>query len=78
MRMTQIKIFSETTYESRQPADAMTIEKLQKKINNFLEENDGKIIVKDIKYKVQSPNPHQSFVLQTKFWTVMIIYDVKG
>lgn len=41
-----------SSFNLNQPADAMTFEKLQKKINNFLEENDGKIIVKDIKCMV--------------------------
>ena len=74
--MTQIKIFTETTYNSKNAGPkAPVIDELQKKVNDFLTENAGKIIVKDIKYSVQSPNPHQILNLNVKCWTVMIIYD---
>ena len=76
--MTQIKIFTETTYNSKQAGpDAQRIDDLQNKVNNFLAENADKIIVKDIKYSVQSPNPHQVLNLSIKEWTVMLIYDTK-
>ena len=72
--MTQIKIFTETTYENGGP-NVQTDEDLTKKVNEFLSNNDGKIIVKDIKYSIQSPNPHQIYNLSVKYWTIMIIYD---
>ena len=61
--MTQIKLFTEKTPE---------LEKIEKQINAFLKENDGKILVKDIKYTAESPNPNNSV---WKNWTVMIIYE---
>ena len=63
--MTQIKIFTETTPE---------LEKIEKRINAFLKDNDGKILVKDIKYTAGSPNPNNSV---WKNWTVMVIYETK-
>jgi len=62
--MTQIKLFTEKTPE---------LEKIEKQINAFLKENDGKILVKDIKYTAESPNPNNSV---WKNWTVMIIYEI--
>ena len=50
---------------------------LQEKVDDFLAENADKITVKDIKYSVQSPNPHQILNLNVKCWTVMVIYDTK-
>ena len=73
--MTQIKIFSETTYQGTKSPDAMTIEALTSRINEFLSDNDGKITLKDIKYTVQSPNPHQVLNLNVKEWTIMLIYE---
>lgn len=64
--MTQIKLFSEKTPD---------MEKFEKRINEFLKENDGNIIVKDIKYTVASPNTSNSV---WKNWTVMIIYETKN
>ena len=61
--MIQIKLFSEKTPET---------EDFEKRINEFLKENDGNIIVKDIKYTAESPNPNNSV---WKNWTVMIIYE---
>ena len=76
--MTQIKLFSETTYNSKQAGpNAPTIDDLQKKVNDFLSEQANEIAVKDIKYSVQSPNPHQNLNLSVKVWTVMVVYDVK-
>ena len=48
---------------------------LNQEVNAFLAENDGKIILKDIKYTVQSPNPHEVFNLNVKVWTIMVIYE---
>ena len=74
--MTQIKIITETTYNSKNAGTkAPVIDDLQKKVNDFLTENEGKIIVKDIKYSVQSPNPHQILNLNIKEWIVMVIYE---
>jgi len=74
--MTQIKIFSETTYSgSSASPDVFRIDNLQKKVNDFLAEKAGEITVKDIKYFIQSPNPHQVFNLSQKYWTVMVIYE---
>lgn len=74
--MTQIKIFNGTTYEgSSAGPSAPTIDILTQKVNEFLAENDGKITIKDIKYTVQSPNPHQILNLGIKVWTIMLIYE---
>ena len=70
--MTQIKIFTETTYSNPADKKVMTTEALEKKVNDFLAENADKIFVKDIKYTIQSPNPHN---LSVKMWTVMVMYD---
>ena len=63
--MIQIKLFAEKTPE---------MEKFENKINAFLKENDGKIIMKDIKYSAESPNPNNSV---WKNWTAMVIYETK-
>ena len=74
--MTQIKIFAETTFQgSSKSPEAPTIDKLTQKVNDFLADNEGKITVKDIKYTVQSPNPHQILNLNVKEWTIMLIYE---
>lgn len=73
--MTQIKIFTETTYSKTSDGKALTTDGLEKKVNDFLAERDGKITVKDIKYTIQNPNPHQIFNLDVKYWTVMVIYE---
>ena len=74
--MTQIKIFTEKTYKSKDAGPkAPVTDDLQNKVNDFLAENAGKIVVKDIKYSVQSPNPNQILNLDIKEWTVMIIYE---
>ena len=76
--MTQIKIFSGTTYSSKQSGpDAPRIDDLQAKVNDFLVENADKITVKDIKYSVQRPNPHQVLNLSVKEWKIMVIYETK-
>ena len=63
--MTQIKLFMDKTPD---------MEKFELQINKFLEENDGKIIVKDIKYTAETPNPGNN---AWKAWTAMVIYEVK-
>lgn len=65
--MTQIKIFINT----RQ--DANYQEELEKEVNGFLKENDGKIMVKDIKYTSNEINPHNPL---WRNWSVMVIYDM--
>jgi len=71
--MTQIKIFTETTYQSSGAGPgAFKIEQLTQEINDYLADNDGKIILKDIKYKILSPNPHN---LSIKEWVIMLVYD---
>ena len=64
--MIQIKLFSEKTPE---------MEEFEKRINEFLKENDGNISVKDIKYTAESPTSNNSV---WKNWTVMIIYETKN
>ena len=73
--MTQIKIFAETTYSNPADKKVMTTGGLEKKVNDFLAENADKIAVKDIKYSIQSPNPHQILNLSVQYWTVMVIYE---
>ena len=75
--MTQIKVFSETTFSGMVSKDALKLDGLTKKVNDFLSENDGKITVKDIKYTLQNPNPHQVFNHDVKYWTIMVIYETK-
>lgn len=65
--MKQIKIFINT----RQ--DANYQEELEKEVNGFLKENEGKIMVKDIKYTSNEINPHNPL---WRNWSVMVIYDV--
>ena len=48
------------------------MDKFEEKVNSFLKENEGKIVVKDIKYTSDSPNPHNSV---WKNWTAMIVYE---
>ena len=57
--------------------DALKLDGLTKMVNDFLSENDGKITVKDIKYTLQNPNPHQVFNHDVKYWTIMVIYETK-
>lgn len=45
---------------------------VEKKVNDFLEENAGMIEVKDIKYTAVSPNPNNTKWVN---WTVMIVYN---
>ena len=61
--MVQIKLFRDRTPE---------MEKFEKQVNTFLSENKDTIIVKDIKYTADYPNPHNS---AWQNWTVMVIYE---
>ena len=62
--MVQIKLFRDHTPE---------MEKFEKKINDFLSEHKGTIIVKDIKYTADYVNPNNS---AWQNWTAMVIYEV--
>ena len=62
--MVQIKLFRDHTPE---------LEKLEKQVNNFLCEHKDKIVVRDIKYTAEYPNPHNS---AWQNWTAMVIYEV--
>ncbi len=59
--MTQIKLFNARTPK---------IEDMEKKVNDFLAENDGKINVRDIKY-TGDPFENNNWVR----WTAMVVYD---
>ena len=48
------------------------MESFEKKVNDFLKENEEKIVVRDIKYTAESPNPNNSAY---KNWTAMVIYE---
>lgn len=61
--MVQIKLFRDRTPD---------MEKFEKLVNTFLSENKDTIIVKDIKYTADYPNPHNS---AWQNWTVMVIYE---
>ena len=61
--MVQIKLFRDRTPD---------MEKFEKQVNTFLSENKNTIIVKDIKYTADYPNPHNS---AWQNWTVMVIYE---
>ena len=62
--MVQIKLFRDHTPE---------LEKFEKQVNNFLCEHKDKIVVRDIKYTAEYPNPHNS---AWQNWTAMVIYEV--
>ena len=62
--MVQIKLFRERTPD---------MEKVEKQINAFLSEHKDTIIVKDIKYTAEYPNPSNG---AWQNWTVMVIYEV--
>ena len=61
--MIQIKLFKDNTPE---------MEKFESNVNAFLNENKDKIVVKDIKYTAETPNPHNN---AWNIWTAMIIYE---
>ena len=62
--MVQIKLFRDHTPE---------LEKFEKQVNNFLCEHKDKIVVRDIKYTAEYPNPLNS---AWQNWTAMVIYEV--
>ena len=64
--MTQIKIFMNTKEE------ANVQEIIEKQVNEFLKENDGKISVKDIKYTSTDKGN-----CLWRNWTVMVIYEAR-
>lgn len=64
--MVQIKLFRDHTFD---------MEKFEQKVNNFLCEHKDKIVVRDIKYTAEYPNPHNS---AWQNWTAMVIYEVVG
>ena len=61
--MTQIKLFMDKTPD---------LGSFEKKVNDFLKENDGKIQVRDIKYTAEPVNAQNS---KHKNWTAMVIFD---
>ena len=61
--MIQIKLFRHKT------PDLETFENI---VNEFLRENADRIIVKDIKYTAEMPNPANTV---WALWTAMIIYE---
>jgi hypothetical protein len=63
--MVQIKLFQDRT---------SYVEEFESTVNEFLKENEDKIIVRDIKYTSEKPNFNES---ARDIWTVMIIYDLK-
>ncbi len=62
--MTQIKVFS-----AHQPGT----DAIENKVNNFLKENEGKIVFRDIKY-VEQPKEHHGNPWHE--WTVVLVYDL--
>ena len=62
--MVQIKLFRDHTPE---------MEKFEKQINTFLREQEGRIVVKDIKYTADYVTPNNS---AWQNWTAMVIYEV--
>ena len=65
--MTQIKIFMNT----QEAANVQEI--IEKQVNEFLKENDGKIAVRDIKYSSTDKGN-----CLWRNWTVIVVCDVKG
>lgn len=62
--MVQIKLFK----------DEYSLEEFESTVNEFLKENEDKIIVRDIKF---TPEIEYFNDLGHDIWTVMIIYDLK-
>ena len=60
--MVQIKLFRDHTPE---------LEKFEKQVNNFLCEHKDKIVVRDIKYTAEYPNPHNSRGKTGRQWLSM-------
>ena len=61
--MTQIKLFAEKTPR---------FEEVEKMVNDFINANEGKILVRDINYTAEDTGGNNSW----KNWSVMVIYDV--
>lgn len=62
--MVQIKLFRDKTPD---------IDKFEKQINTFLREQEGRIVVRDVKYTADYPNPANA---AWQNWTAMVIYEV--
>mgnify|MGYP003537832526 FL=1 len=62
--MVQIKLFRDHTSD---------MDKFEQKVNNFLSEHKDKIVVRDIKYTAEYPNPHNA---AWQNWTAMVLYEV--
>ncbi len=64
--MVKIKLFNVDSTPS--------VEEVEQKVNSFLEQNDGEIIVREIHYDTMTPNPNNTV---WKSWTVMVVYEEK-
>ena len=64
--MTQIKLFKTSTPD---------MEQFEQRVNSFLSENADAIVVKDVKYTVEYPNPNNKAWAN---WSAMIIYETKS
>lgn len=64
--MVQIKLFRDKTPD---------IDKFEKQINTFLREQEGRIVVRDVKYTADYPNSGNA---AWQNWTAMVIYEVDG
>lgn len=62
--MVQIKLFNEKS--------TLSPEGLERMVNEFLQENEGKIEVKEIRHDTMTPNPNNTL---WKSWTIMIVYE---
>lgn len=62
--MVQIKLFKDQT---------PYMEKFEEQVNYFLSEHKDTIIIRDIKYTAEYPNPGNG---AWQNWTVMVIYEV--
>ena len=69
--MVQIKLFQDETSISG-PISVYSMESFESTVNEFLKENEDKIIVRDIKYASEILDSAWKII-----WTVMIIYDLK-
>ena len=69
--MTQIKLFKDKTPISSD----YSMKEFESTVNEFLKENEDKIIVRDIKYTSEIKYFNNSGL--DIIWTVMIIYDLK-
>jgi len=62
--MTQIKVFTGHQHGT---------EWIERAVNNFLKENEGKISLKDIKF-MEQPNEHHGNGWHE--WTAVVVYDL--